>query len=98
MSNLLDHIDDRDLRLIADKITGNIRITPEEGLLLFTKADLSMLGLLAFDKKSSVPRAARMAPPPTERGIAESSWRAISNLVRVDVAPQRGELGPVDVP
>ncbi|TAL69368.1 MAG: aminofutalosine synthase MqnE [Bacteroidetes bacterium] len=47
MSNLLIHIDDKDLRLIADKIAGNIRITPEEGLLLYKKADLALLGLLA---------------------------------------------------
>jgi len=47
MSDLLTSIEDKDLRLIADKITGNIRITPEEGLLLFKKADLALLGLLA---------------------------------------------------
>jgi aminodeoxyfutalosine synthase len=47
MDNLLNHIDNTDLRLIADKIAGNIRITQEEGLLLFKKADLSFLGLLA---------------------------------------------------
>jgi aminodeoxyfutalosine synthase len=47
MSDLLAHINDKDLRLIADKITGNIRISPEEGLLLFNKADLGLLGLLA---------------------------------------------------
>ena len=47
MQTLLSHIDDKDLRLIADKITGNIRITPEDGLLLYKKADLALLGLLA---------------------------------------------------
>jgi aminodeoxyfutalosine synthase len=47
MSDLITHISDKDLRLIAHKITDNIRISPEEGLLLFKKADLSLLGLLA---------------------------------------------------
>jgi aminodeoxyfutalosine synthase len=47
MNDLLNHINDKDLRLIADKITGNTRITSEEGLLLFKKADLTLLGLLA---------------------------------------------------
>ena len=35
------------LRLIANKITGNVRINPQEGLLLYKEADLSLLGLLA---------------------------------------------------
>jgi aminodeoxyfutalosine synthase len=47
MSNLLTHITDKDLRAIADKITDNIRITPEEGLFLYKNADLPLLGLLA---------------------------------------------------
>ncbi len=47
MSNLLTHITDKDLRAIADKITDNIRITPEEGLFLYKNADLPFLGLLA---------------------------------------------------
>jgi aminodeoxyfutalosine synthase len=47
MTLLLNHINDKNLRLTADKISGNIRITPEEGLLLFKKADLALLGLLA---------------------------------------------------
>ena len=47
MQNLLSHINDKDLRLIADKIAGNVRITPEDGLLLYKKADLALLGLLA---------------------------------------------------
>ena len=47
MQTLLSHIDDKDLRLIADKIAGNIRITPEDGILLYKKADLALLGLLA---------------------------------------------------
>ncbi|MDO9579687.1 MAG: radical SAM protein, partial [Bacteroidales bacterium] len=47
MNKLLKQINDTDIRLIADKIANNIRITPEDGLLLFKKADLAMLGLLA---------------------------------------------------
>jgi aminodeoxyfutalosine synthase len=47
MNGLLQYIDDKDMKLIAEKISGNTRITPEEGLLLFKKADLALLGLLA---------------------------------------------------
>jgi aminodeoxyfutalosine synthase len=47
MNDLLNHINDKDLRQIADKIAGNIRITSDDGLLLYKKADLSLLGLLA---------------------------------------------------
>jgi len=47
MHLLLTHIDDKELSLIADKVAGNHRITPEEGLVLYKKADLSLLGLLA---------------------------------------------------
>jgi aminodeoxyfutalosine synthase len=47
MNDLFGYINDKDLRLIAEKITGNIRITQEDGLLLFKKADLALLGLLA---------------------------------------------------
>jgi aminodeoxyfutalosine synthase len=47
MSDLHKYITDTDLRNIADKITGNKRLTPEEGLLLFKQADLALLGLLA---------------------------------------------------
>jgi len=35
MSNLLTYIEDNNFKAIADKVTGNIRITPEEGLSLF---------------------------------------------------------------
>jgi aminodeoxyfutalosine synthase len=45
--NLLDHINDNELMLIANKIDDNQRITPEEGLVLYKKADLALLGLLA---------------------------------------------------
>jgi aminodeoxyfutalosine synthase len=47
MNHLLNHIDDKDLRQLADKIANNKRITSEEGLLLYKNADLSLLGLLA---------------------------------------------------
>ena len=47
MSTLLTHIDDKDLRLIAGKVTANTRITPEDGLYLFKNASLPLLGLLA---------------------------------------------------
>jgi len=46
MSDLLTNINDKDLRVIADKITGNIRITPEDGLFLYKNADLALLVLL----------------------------------------------------
>ncbi len=51
MTSLLSHINDSELKQIADKIIAGIRINPEEGLILFKKADLSLLGIL-----SGVPR------------------------------------------
>jgi aminodeoxyfutalosine synthase len=47
MNDLFYHINDKDLRLIADKVAGNIRITPADGLLLYKEAELPLLGLLA---------------------------------------------------
>jgi aminodeoxyfutalosine synthase len=47
MSDLIHHINDKDLRVIADKINSNTRISPEDGLFLFKNADLALLGLLA---------------------------------------------------
>jgi aminodeoxyfutalosine synthase len=47
MNDLLNHINETDLRLIAEKISANVRISQEEGLLLFTKADLALLGMLS---------------------------------------------------
>jgi aminodeoxyfutalosine synthase len=47
MSDLINHINDKDLRSIAGKVESNTRISPEEGLYLFKKADLASLGLLA---------------------------------------------------
>jgi aminodeoxyfutalosine synthase len=47
MSDLLNHIANKDLRLIADKVASNTRISPDEGLYLYKNADLAVLGLLA---------------------------------------------------
>lgn len=47
MQNLLSYIDDKELRAISDKVIGNIRLTPQDGLYLFKHADLPLLGLLA---------------------------------------------------
>jgi aminodeoxyfutalosine synthase len=47
MSDLSEYITDNDLRTVTNKITGNIRLSPEEGLLLFDKADLPLLSLLS---------------------------------------------------
>jgi aminodeoxyfutalosine synthase len=47
MNSLLKDIDNKELSDIASKVEGNIRITPEEGLMLFKKADLGLLGMLA---------------------------------------------------
>jgi len=47
MTSLLSFISDPGLRQISDKIIAGIRITPEEGLYLFRKADLPLLGILS---------------------------------------------------
>lgn len=47
MQKLLSSIEDKELRIISDKIMGNIRLTPQDGLYLYKHADLSLLGLLA---------------------------------------------------
>lgn len=47
MNLLFKQITDKDILVIANKISDNIRITPEEGLILFKKADLPLLGMLA---------------------------------------------------
>jgi aminodeoxyfutalosine synthase len=47
MHNLLSHIDDTELRAISEKITASVRLTPEDGIYLYKKADLALLGLLA---------------------------------------------------
>ena len=47
MQKLFTHITDKDLRIVSDKISDNVRITPEDGLFLYKHADLPLLGLLA---------------------------------------------------
>ena len=47
MYDLLNHINDKEIRMVADKIVSAIRITGEDGLLLYKKADLALLGMLA---------------------------------------------------
>src|SRR5512140_2279403 len=47
MDTLTSYIDNPGLRQIAEKIIAGNRISPEEGLLLYTAADLPLLGMLA---------------------------------------------------
>jgi aminodeoxyfutalosine synthase len=47
MIDFLKYIDDPDIKKIAEKVAVNQRITPEEGLVLYKKADLTLLGVLA---------------------------------------------------
>jgi aminodeoxyfutalosine synthase len=47
MTDLLKHIDNPEIKTIADKVAANQRITPEDGVLLYKKADLALLGVLA---------------------------------------------------
>ncbi|MGB8490460.1 MAG: CofH family radical SAM protein [Bacteroidales bacterium] len=47
MTNLSGYIGNPDLRQIAGKVHSGIRITPDEGLLLYEKAELPLLGLLS---------------------------------------------------
>jgi aminodeoxyfutalosine synthase len=47
MKRIFDHITDTDLRETAGKVASGIRITPEEGLILFEKGDLPVLGLVS---------------------------------------------------
>src|SRR5512133_1819384 len=47
MEILLKNIKDNNLREIAEKVSGNKRISPEEGLFLFREADVSLLAMLA---------------------------------------------------
>jgi aminodeoxyfutalosine synthase len=49
MFDLIAHIDDTDLRKISDKINSNIRITPEEGLLLYKKADIEPTNICIYN-------------------------------------------------
>jgi len=47
MKELLAHIKDKTLRNIADEVLDGKRITPEEGIILYEKATLPLLGVLA---------------------------------------------------
>src|SRR5512139_1340217 len=47
MQSLLNSINDREIRSIAAKVDNGIRISGEEGLVLYKKADLALLGLLS---------------------------------------------------
>jgi len=47
MNDLLKYINDDNLQSIAGKVAEGKRITPAEGLVLYRKADLAFLGLLA---------------------------------------------------
>jgi len=47
MTWLLEHINDNEIRKIADKIISGSRLSPDEGVTLFKKADLPLLGILA---------------------------------------------------
>ncbi|HLN54690.1 MAG TPA: aminofutalosine synthase MqnE [Bacteroidales bacterium] len=47
MNTLADQIKDQSLKGIADKVYGNQRITPDEGLTLFKDASLPILAMLA---------------------------------------------------
>jgi aminodeoxyfutalosine synthase len=47
MTDLLRYISDPDIKRIAEKVAGGVRITPEDGLDLFKKAELPLLGVLA---------------------------------------------------
>jgi len=47
MIDFLQYIDEAPIKRIAEKIYDNQRITTEEGLLLFRKADLPLLGILS---------------------------------------------------
>ena len=47
MSNILNHIDNIELKPIIDKVISRTRIDQDEGLILYKKADLPLLGILA---------------------------------------------------
>jgi len=47
MPGFSDYIKNKEIKLIAEKIIAGIRISPEEGLTLYSKADLPLLGYLA---------------------------------------------------
>jgi aminodeoxyfutalosine synthase len=47
MNELLNHTNDKDIRPVTDKVIKGIRISPGEGLILYKKAELPLLGILA---------------------------------------------------
>lgn len=47
MSRLLEYINNKEIRDIADKIISGSRVSAAEGLLLYSKADLPSLGILS---------------------------------------------------
>jgi aminodeoxyfutalosine synthase len=47
MIGLLTQTNDKEIREISEKIVSGDRISPEEGLILYKKADLPLLGVLA---------------------------------------------------
>jgi len=47
MNKLFEHINNKDIRLLADKIVSDVRITTLEALSLYTSSDLPLLGMLA---------------------------------------------------
>jgi len=47
MIDILRNISDSELREITEKVFNGIRITPEEGLFLYKKAELPLLGVMA---------------------------------------------------
>jgi aminodeoxyfutalosine synthase len=51
MSQLIDYIASSQIKKIAEKIMDGDRITPEEGVVLYESADLSVLSLLAVTVK-----------------------------------------------
>jgi aminodeoxyfutalosine synthase len=47
MYDLINRINDKEISMVAYKVASGIRITGEDGLLLYKKADLALLGMLA---------------------------------------------------
>ena len=47
MDNLIQQIEDKTFRNIAEKVSSGARISPEEGLQLYTSASLPLLGVLS---------------------------------------------------
>jgi len=54
MNILLNHIDDSELKPIIEKVEAGTRITPAEGVTLYKKASLPLLGILSSAVKKRV--------------------------------------------